>query len=237
MHPFFSHRSKNQSGAALVAHQKKADTAATLLVHDPSIDTDRLRDFIVRPFGKTPKHPEVELFPSQTSPPDTGNFKSAHHRSYGPKGMPSSVHDVETMRICTTIDSAEKYLKVPQKFSQATHQVFFTRQTDVSLFDGGQVFRESILTASEGKNVNEFPCLSPDFTVHIKQGLKLQPLGSFIENARKEDADQVKTTAYDLKNELTVETDTMDMDALQRSHLLGLASSQSNKHFTSAGIS
>uniref|UniRef100_A0A2P2L562 F-box family protein n=1 Tax=Rhizophora mucronata TaxID=61149 RepID=A0A2P2L562_RHIMU len=228
MHPFFRHESNNPSGATSVAHQKKMDTSATILVRDPTMDADQLRNFIRRPFQMKPKHSDVELFPSWIGPPETRNLRNLHNGSYAPTWKPSSIHDMETMGIRATIDSVEEYPKVPQKFSKTTHQFFFTRKTGVNLFDGSQMFGESLHT-SEGKKANDFPCLSPDFTFHIKQGSKLQLLGSFIESARREDTEHVKTSTFDLKNESSAETDTMDTDVFRNSHLFGVGSSQSNK--------
>eukprot|EP00257_Ricinus_communis_P013444 XP_015570875.1 F-box protein At2g16365 isoform X2 [Ricinus communis] len=158
-----------------------------------------------------------------------------YHGSYELPTIPPSVQDVETMKMCTTIGSLEEYTICPPKFSQTTHHFLITKKTDVNLFDGGQTFRGStISTKFKGKRPSGLLTLSPDLAFNVKQGVKLQSLDSSTDSEAKENIENIHTSAVNLKNESSAETDTMDMDTLRVNHLSGGVSSIPNKDINGA---
>ncbi|KAF2322888.1 hypothetical protein GH714_031829 [Hevea brasiliensis] len=224
----FFHRQEyiDQPNSTFFIDQKKMNSNAALLIHNPSTSDNHPRDFVGEHFQKMPNHSDSKLFPIQDRPPEARLCSG----SYEPPGIPPSVHDARTMRICTNIDSVKEIFGGPPKFSQTTHHFLFTKKTDVNLSGGGQIFREStISTKIEGKPMSELLSLSPDFGLNIKQGVKLQTLGSFTDSDGKENIENDHTFGVDLKNESSAETDTMDTDTLRENHLFGVDSSLSNK--------
>ncbi|KAK8509008.1 hypothetical protein V6N13_130754 [Hibiscus sabdariffa] len=165
----------------------------------------------------------IRLLPSLGSPEVKKSGKAYDEHFLLPR-IPRSVHDVKTMRICTTIDSVEELPTGPSKISQTTHQFFITKKTGVNLTDGGQEFRDTIVSPKlKGNMFNEFLSLSPSFSFHGQQGVKLQPLDSSTDSERKENAGDVRTSTVCLKNESSVETDTMELDVFQKSLLSSVA--------------
>lgn len=189
--------------------QKKMNSNAALLIHSPSTSDNRPRVLV----GE-----HIPKMPNQIRPPDIRLYNGSHE----PPGIPSSVHDVKTMRIYTNIDSVKEFIGGPSKFSQTTHHFLFTQKTDVNLSDGGQIFREStIATKIEGNPMSELLSLSPDFGLNIKHGVKLQTLDICKDSEGKDRIENDHTSGIDLKNESSDKTDTMDMDTLREKHLSG----------------
>nr|DAD21608.1 TPA_asm: hypothetical protein HUJ06_023071 [Nelumbo nucifera] len=138
-----------------------------------------------------------------------------------------SIHDVETLRVCTTVDSVEGLPGAPSRFSQATEHLLITKKTDVNLSKGSQIIRESMVSTKFKQNAfHELFTLPFSFGLHGKGGAKLHSLGNSIFQQRNGIQD-VKTDSLVLKNQLSAETDTMDMDIFHaRSSLPGLLSFQ-----------
>ena len=174
-------------------------------------------------------HSGMWLSPSLSSCPEATKSEKLYNGCNSLPRLPCSVHDVETMRIYTTIDSAEGSSRGPSMLSQSTRQFLITKKTDVNLFEGGQMFKEStVSTKFKGKTFTELLGLSPDFQFHAQQGVKLQPLESSIDSDGKENIRDVNASVG-LKNESSAETDTMDMDAFQENHLSGMDTLKSQK--------
>lgn len=218
----FFHRQDytDQPSSTFFVDEKKMNSNAALPRHNSSTSDNHLRDFVGEQFQNMSNNSDCNLFPNQIKPPEA----RLYHRSCEPSRIPSFVHDVKTMNIFTTIDSVKEFCRGPSKLSQTTH-FLFTKKTDVNLPDGSQIFRESMIsTKNEGRPMNEFLNLSPDFGLNVKQGVKLQTLDSSADNEGKENINSVHISAVDLKNESSTETDTMDMDTLQDNRLFGMCS-------------
>ncbi|KAL6963849.1 hypothetical protein U1Q18_034855 [Sarracenia purpurea var. burkii] len=139
-----------------------------------------------------------------------------------------SVHDVDTMRICT-MNPVEGLSGDPGSFSQTTHSFLFMKKTDVNPSEEKQKFRESKLSAKlKGKMFGELS-LSPPMGQY-RQRSKFQPLDISAQSDFKDNVEGVQTPDFHLKNESSAETDAMDMDAFkEQSYLSGANSFPSNK--------
>ncbi|KAG2705669.1 hypothetical protein I3760_05G067000 [Carya illinoinensis] len=203
---------------------------ATLLLHDPSTSSsNKHAHFLGKQWHNMQNHSGMRLFPSQSNPPEATKSEDLYHGCHLLTRLPYSVHDVETMRIYATINSIGGLLRSPSKFSQTTRRFMITEKTDVALSDEHQILRESTVSAKfKGKYFSELLSLSPDFRFQVQQGVKLQPLDSSTESDGQGYVKDVNVS-IGLKTKSSAETDTMDMDALQESHLPGLALSPSDK--------
>ncbi|OWM83848.1 hypothetical protein CDL15_Pgr004279 [Punica granatum] len=182
--------------------------------NDPLTSKDQLAFYLGNNvYRKSLKDLGTSFFQSQTSPFEVAEAEcsSRSRRSF---------FDIETMRICTTIDSVEG-----SKFHQKMKELFFTeKKTDANLLKGGKILRESVSSTTQFKgNTNKFSEVLRLSRGGGQQGVKLQPLWSSTDSEEKDNAD-------DLKNESSAETDTMDMDALKDDHLCGEGVSLSNKN-------
>ncbi|XP_034902422.1 uncharacterized protein [Populus alba] len=246
--PFFSRLDHiNESGSTSLVHEKKMNKNAGLLFRDPSTSNNQLRES----FHLMPNRSGFEFLPRQISTRGDSQLEKLYNGSYALPTLPS-VHDGETMRIRTTIDSIEEFSRGPPTYTQTTHRFFIKKKTDVNLPDGAQMFRESaISTEIKGKMVTELLAISPDFGFDIKQGVKLLPLdsstgsegkestGNFRTSAvvkendslaeGKENTKNASTSAVNEESDSSAETDTMGMDAFCENHLSGVASLQSDK--------
>ena len=239
--PFFSRLDHiNESGSTSLVREKKMNKNAGLLFRDPSTSNNQLRE----PFHMMPHRSDFEFLPRQISTRGDSQLEKLYNGSYALPTLPS-VHDGETMRIRTTIDSIEEFSRGPPTYTQTTHRFFIKKKTDVNLPDGAQMFRESaISTEIKGKMVTELLAISPDFGFHVKQGVKLLPLDSSTGSEGKESTGNFKTSAVVKENDSlaegkentknantsavneesdsSAETDTMGMDAFCENHLSGM---------------
>ncbi|XWS54932.1 hypothetical protein CRYUN_Cryun10bG0131800 [Craigia yunnanensis] len=196
---------------------------APLLLHDQSTNKSQLRYFLNKQSRKVENNSSIRLLPRLGCPEAMKSGRAYDEHFLLPR-VPLSVHDVKTMGICTTIDSVEELPRGPSKFSHSTHHFFITKKTGVNLTEGGQVFRDAIAPPKlKGNMLNEFLSLSPCFSFHGQQGVKLQPIGSSTDSEEKDNVRDIRTSTVCLKNESSVETDTMELDVIQKSHLSSVA--------------
>ena len=192
---------------------------APLLLHDQSTNNSQLRSFLNKQSQKVETNSSIRLLPSLGCPEEMKSEKAYDERFLLPS-IPLSVDDVKTRRISTTIDSVEELPRGLSKFSQTTHQFFITKKTGVNLTEGGQVFRDARVSPKlKGNMFNEFLSLSPSFCFDGQQGVKLQPLESSADSEGKDNVGDVGTSTVCLKNEPSIETDAMELDVFQKSHL------------------
>lgn len=200
----------SNSGKSLAPYLRQKNS--TLL---PNIPSTSKNPFVVFGGENCPMNHSSILFSSQSSPPEMTELEKLHHGRSMLK-MPHSVHDVETMRICTSV---EGLAGGPPLFSQTTHSFLITKKTDVSLCKENQILRESrASTQLTGNTLGGHHKLSPLFGCgHV--GVKLQPFSSSTDSDGKEDTPDF--TAFEgRKNESSTETDTMDMDSFKGKNLL-----------------
>ncbi|KAJ0009802.1 hypothetical protein Pint_34705 [Pistacia integerrima] len=212
--------SKFQSCSTSLVHDKKIDdlldfrrsgTSSSrqnnmhLLLHEPSASNNQLPVFVGKKIEKMQNHSGATLFPNWSNPIDATKTGTSFHDFFSVPRIPRSLHDVETMRICTT--------EGHPKFSETTHHFLITKKTDVNSSKGSEMFKE--------KMFGKFLSLSPDFGFSGQQGVKLQHLGSTTDSEEKKNIGDIKTSAVCLKNESSADTDTMDMDVFQKNHFSG----------------
>ncbi|XP_008460952.2 uncharacterized protein LOC103499684 isoform X2 [Cucumis melo] len=194
----------------------------TFLLHNPSSNNlDQPNPFPIQ--CDTRKSSSDTLpFQSQSNHAGTTLPQYLYHGGYSMQRLPFSVHDVETMRICSTVDSVGQALKVPPKFCQTTHRFMITKKTDVDLY-GGQEFREVVASTN------------------LKEKTTRAHLSSSTNSGRHDQNDIGENenlsnmrSATSLSNESSSETDIMDMDEYQGNHLRGLDTSQANKGLRSS---
>lgn len=132
--------------------------------------------------------------------------KISHYDDYSPPKLPNRVHDMETMRICTTVDSVEASVGGRPRFSQTTHSLFIRKNVDADVSKEYDVFR----SPSDVYNL-------PSFFGQANRGVKLQPLSSSSNSEGQGNVRDIGigTSKAVLKNESSAETDTMDMDYLK----------------------
>ncbi|OVA07071.1 hypothetical protein BVC80_1117g79 [Macleaya cordata] len=172
----------------------------------------------------------TEVSSSCSSPQRVTKLEELNLGSHLLQKVPAcSVHDVETLRICTAVDSVEGVSGGPPKFSQATHHLFITKNTGVNLSKWGQILRESKLSANFKQNALHELFSLPSHC-HGKRGPKLQSLENSTNSEGKEDTVHVEKDCLCLKKELSAGTDAMDIDDCDtRNSSQGIASSPSTE--------
>ncbi|KAK9164186.1 hypothetical protein Syun_005088 [Stephania yunnanensis] len=74
----------------------------------------------------------------------------SNERQFQRRPPTHSVHDVETLRICATVDSVEAVDGSASKFAQTTHRLLITKRSDISLLSEDEMIKKS-KKASKGK--------------------------------------------------------------------------------------
>ncbi|XVE93652.1 hypothetical protein REPUB_Repub01dG0212500 [Reevesia pubescens] len=222
---FWVHEKK--AGALLESRKQESSLSkqndASLLLHDQSTNNSQLCSFLNKQSQKTENNSSTRLLPSLGCPEAMKSGKGYDGHFLLPR-ISCSAHDVKTMKISTTVDSVEELPRDPSKFSQTTHEFFITKKTGVNLTEGGQVFRDAIVSPKlKGNMFNEFLSLSPSFSFHGQQGVKLQPLESSTDSEGKDNVGDVRTSTVCLENESSVETVAMELDVFQRGQLSSVA--------------
>ncbi|XP_031130363.1 uncharacterized protein LOC116032101 isoform X1 [Ipomoea triloba] len=142
-----------------------------------------------------------------------------------PQELPCSLHDVKTMRICTTMDSVVGLTGDYPRFSKTTRSLLIMKKADVNICKQNQ----TVGTSRTYNEFNDFNNLSP-FLGQNQQGVKLQLLDSSTASEHEEDTGNAEPSEVEAKNESSAETDTMDMDVFPgKAHLLDSNSSPLKK--------
>ncbi|KAK7264285.1 hypothetical protein RJT34_31892 [Clitoria ternatea] len=144
--------------------------------------------------------------------------------------VPCSVHDVETMKVYTSIDSVEELSRSHPKISQTTHHFLMSKKTGgVNLSESGQFFRESTVPVKfKGNAFKEILDFSSPKSDYAPEGLKLEAVGSSKKSEEKENVQDFKCP-ISLKNESSADTDIMDLNASHKHNLPGAIPLQTNK--------
>ncbi|KAL5855847.1 hypothetical protein ACOSQ4_005649 [Xanthoceras sorbifolium] len=171
----------------------------------------------------------TRLCPDWENPLDASKSETFCNLHSVPR-IPRSLQDVETMRICTTVDSMDELSPSPSKFSQTTHHFLITKKTDVNLSEGAETIKDSTFSTNcDGKMFRKFLGLSSGFGFHGQQSLKLEPLRSSMDGEGKENFGDAMTYAVYQKSESSADTDIMDMDVFQKDNLSGAVFYPKNK--------
>ncbi|XP_077220293.1 uncharacterized protein LOC143854297 [Tasmannia lanceolata] len=157
------------------------------------------------------------------------NLKSGQHLL---KKMPTcSLHGVETLRICTTVDSEEGMPGGPSKFSKTTHHLTIAKKTDGIFSKGEPMIKESTVSAEyKGDTFRNMLSMPPFFGFYDEPGTSFQPLRNLIDSEEKEDEHAHRAGFLRIQNESSAETDSMPIDVYQsRNSLAGLTLCPSQK--------
>ncbi|XP_051132745.1 F-box protein At2g16365-like isoform X2 [Andrographis paniculata] len=141
--------------------------------------------------------------------------KTLFQRCRSVQKLPTCVQDIETMRICTTVDSVEATPEGFPRISKTTNSLLITKKTDADL--SKNLFRKKqLITEMNGKSPRDIHTHSMwPFSSQGNRGVTLQPLCSSSNSGEKiyvEDAKASKASKVTIKNESSADTDTMDMD-------------------------
>ncbi|KAK4424131.1 F-box protein [Sesamum alatum] len=158
------------------------------------------------------KCPGISLLPSQSIASEKTESKKSHYDSYSLQKLPNYVRDLETMRICTTMDSVQAIPGCCPMLSQTTHGLLITKRSDVNLSQENDIFGTArLITKMNGNTSSNLHNLSPFFG-QGNRGVKLQPLSSSSSSEGKRNVGDLESPKVTRKNESSAETDTMDMD-------------------------
>ena len=126
-------------------------------------------------------------------------------------------HDMETLRICTTVDSVEGVPGGLTKFSNTTHHLFVTKKADMNLSKGDQMTTESTVSAElKGNSFHKMLALHPGFCRYSEQEPNFRHVVKLADSEEKED---MNTAMTGLQNESTAETDSMPNDFHQSKNI------------------
>lgn len=201
------------SGKSVIPYLRK-DIDSSKILSDPSRDTSHSPAICEEQDQRMHNHSGSGLSPSWSSPPAMTELETLQ-RGCCLHTKPSSMHDAKTMRIFTSVDSVEGVSGSRPRISQTTHSLLIKKRTDVNLCKENHIFRESgVLDHLKENPFSELHSFSP-LCGHSQRAVKL---GEGKENVQDVNAFEVVT-----KNELSAETDTMDMSNFKDNHLSGMS--------------
>lgn len=148
----------------------------------------------------------ISLYPKQNIVSQKNESKISQYDNYCMHKLLNCVHDMETMRICTTVDSVEATAGCRPRLSQTAHSLFITKNVDINISKENDVFR----------SLSDVHNLLPFFG-QANRGVQLQPLSSSSNSEGQGNVRNigVGTSKAAIKNESSAETNTMDMDYLK----------------------
>ncbi|KAI5314172.1 hypothetical protein L3X38_043348 [Prunus dulcis] len=233
----------NHSSSTLLAHERNINdnsisrrsegslsrqNDAVLVQHDPSKSSKQKPDFVGKNFWEMQNQSGIGLLPSSSSPQEVTKLENVYQGYCSRPSLQRSVHNMDNMRICATVNAEEELSGGAPKFSNTIHHFLFSKNIGVNLSEGDQVFGQSTVSKKlKGKASSELRGFSPEYVLPVQPGFKLLPYRSSTDSDGEEDVRDVKAPAV----ESSSETDIMGMDAFQDNLLPGVvASSPSDKH-------
>ncbi|XP_052192455.1 uncharacterized protein LOC127801396 [Diospyros lotus] len=239
------HEHDNYKGcSAILACEKKLDDCSTcgksgtsfprqsnasLSIHVPLKGNNHLPVLIGDRYQKMHNCSGSGFIPSWRNSPDATNSEKLYHGFYSMLRIPSSIHDLETTRICRR-NLMDGLAGNAAPFSETNRSLLLVKKADVSWSKEYETFRESTVSdKSKGNMFNQL--LSSSTPSGLGQRVvKLQPLGSSTDSEGKDDTEDIRTPEVCLKNESSAETNTMDIDAFkEQNHIYVGNSSASDK--------
>lgn len=139
--------------------------------------------------------------------------KFCHGWQAGDK-VPCSVRNVETMRICTMVDSVENSPGGPPKISQRAHHFLFTKETCVNMSEAHQELRRPPTFSSHHNEEKTFG------SSHPPRGVKIQPLWTSTDSEEKENTGNPSICKAESRNESSDETQAMQVEAPESQHIM-----------------
>ncbi|KAL0376159.1 UNVERIFIED_CONTAM: F-box protein [Sesamum calycinum] len=178
------------------------------------LDAPSTSDHHLPTFGRDwfQKCPGISLLPSQCIASEKTESKKSHYDSYSLQKLPNYVRDLETMRICTAMDSVEAIPGCCPRLSQTTQSLLITKRTDVNLSQENDIFGTApLITKMNGNTSSNLHNVLPFFG-QGNGGVKLQPLSSSSSSEGKRNIGDLEAPKVTGNNESSAETDTMDMN-------------------------
>ncbi|KAH6756091.1 hypothetical protein C2S53_004352 [Perilla frutescens var. hirtella] len=206
------------------------DHNTSLLLDAPSMDDHHQPKSDQDWFQKTQKSQYItSLPPSQCIASEKNEHKMSRYDPYPRQKLPTCVH--EAMRICATVDSVEATPGSCPWFSQTTHSLLITKNSDVDVSKETDIFRR-LITQMNGNSSRGLENVPPYFG-QANRGVKLQAISSSNSDGQGNVGDiRIGTSKVASKNESSAETDTMDMDFWKDERLnSGANSTRSTKVF------
>ncbi|MCL7051115.1 hypothetical protein MKW94_001832 [Papaver nudicaule] len=169
--------------------------------------------------------------PSCNNPDRVTELEDINPGSYLLQKMPvCSVHDEETLKLCSIGNSVESVPEFRPRISQTTH-LCFTKIFGVILSRGHHINRELKLS-TEGNAKALYELFSLSSPGRGKQGPKHQSIRNTSNSEGKEDRGDGKKEHPCLQKELSADTDMLDTDhCVTRNSSHGIASFPSTKDF------
>ncbi|XP_073277567.1 uncharacterized protein [Primulina huaijiensis] len=151
-------------------------------------------------FQEMQKFSGFRLLPSHLDTSEKTEVKKSLYDCYSLQKVPKCTHNVETMRICTNVDSVLDPGASRPMFCHAIHGLRITKKTDVNIEN--DKFRSTRI-------LSDTPCdlcsLSPLIYGQGKRGLKIQSLSNFTNSESK--GHYVKDSEVTAKNAPVQEKD------------------------------
>ncbi|XP_042057866.1 uncharacterized protein LOC121802296 isoform X1 [Salvia splendens] len=182
-----------------------------------SISCDHCLSMINRVwFPKMQKSPGVRLFPSQSNSSDENGTAKSHIDCHSHLKLQKCGHGLGTMRIDSGVEVQGGTLAGFPRFSQTSHDMLMTKKTHVYAFKETDLFgSKRVITNVNGNFSEDLHSVFP-FLGHNKQKVPpFQALSSLKDSEVKEDIRDVKASTVTIRNELSAETDSVDVDSLK----------------------
>lgn len=174
-------------------------------------------------FHEINKCSSIGLFPMQSIASEKTKVKESYQGHYSLQKFPDTACDVETMRICTMVDSVVGMPGGCPMFSQTTHSLLITKNTDLNSLKENEMFRSARVVTEIDEKTSSDPCYLSSVFGQGDKGVKLQALSSSTDSGGKGNVGNVNNCKVTRRNESSAETDTLDMDSLmEKNHHTGV---------------
>ncbi|XP_057788260.1 uncharacterized protein LOC131005354 [Salvia miltiorrhiza] len=181
-----------------------------------SISCDHCLPMINRAwFLKMQKSSGIRLSPSQSNSSEENETTKSHIDSCSHLKLQKCDHGLGTMRIRTGVEVPGGMGGRFPWFSETNNDLLMKKKTDVNAFKENDTFRSKRVTSKINGNLSDDLCSVLPFFGQNKQTLPLHALSSLNNSEVKEYMRDVKASTVTIGNELSAETDTMDMDSLK----------------------
>ncbi|BBH09393.1 F-box family protein [Prunus dulcis] len=143
----------NHSSSTLLAHERNINdnsisrrsegslsrqNDAVLVQHDPSKSSKQKPDFVGKNFWEMQNQSGIGLLPSSSSPQEVTKLENVYQGYCSRPSLQRSVHNMDTMRICATVNAEEELSGGAPKFSNTIHHFLFSKNIGVNLSEGDQ---------------------------------------------------------------------------------------------------
>ena len=182
-----------------------------------SISCDHCLSMISRVwFPKMQKSPGVRLFPSQSNSSDEKGTAKCHIDCYSHLKLQKCGHGLGTMRIDSGMEVQGGTLAGFPRFSQTNHDMLMTKKTHVYAFKETDLFgSKRVITNVNGNFSEDLHSVFPFLGHNTQKVPPFQAVSSLKDSEVKENIRDVKASMVTIRNELSAETDSVDMDSLK----------------------